>query len=207
MINLLTDRLPDSIAIRGQAYSINPDFRLMVRLDILLSLFQDEAETDERAAALLSLFREFLPELEQLIITVSVAEIVKAVMNFYACSDGRSENGSNESEEQQEKYHSFLYDSTYIYAAFMQAYRIDLTRARLHWFQFRALLLALPQDCLFSRIVDYRSTDLADVPEGKRDFYRKMKRRYALPLPQAEQEKNDAIAEALMNGGDLTGVL
>ena len=74
-------------------------------------------------------------------------------------------------------------------------------------FDNNSLLSALPQDCLFSRIIDYRGTDLADVPDGQKDFYRKMKRRYALPLPRSEQEKNDAITAALMNGGDLTGVL
>lgn len=34
-----------------------------------------------------------------------------------------------------------------------------------------------------------------------------MKRIHALPLPKDEQEKQDAITEALMNGGDLTGLV
>ena len=34
-----------------------------------------------------------------------------------------------------------------------------------------------------------------------------MKRMHALPLPKGEEELQDAIEEALMNGGDLTGIL
>lgn len=46
-----------------------------------------------------------------------------------------------------------------------------------------------------------------DMPESQKSFYRKMKRMHALPLPKGEEELQDAIEEALMNGGDLTGIL
>ena len=202
MTNLLTDRLPHDVTIHGRRYKINTDFRLMIRLDMLLN---DEVETEDKADALLSLFGILLPDLERMIVNASADEIVKAVMDF--CSDERSGRHDNDGEEPEERSHSFLHDSAYIYSAFMQAYHIDLTRARLHWYQFRALLAALPHDCLFSRIVGYRTTNLSDIPEGQRDFYRKMKRQYALSPSQSEQDRNDAIAAALMNGGDLTGVL
>ena len=45
------------------------------------------------------------------------------------------------------------------------------------------------------------------MPEGQRDFYRRMKELYALPLPRDEEEKQAAIEEALLNGGDLSGIL
>jgi hypothetical protein len=47
----------------------------------------------------------------------------------------------------------------------------------------------------------------ANMTKEQRDFYRRKKELYALPLPANEEEKVDAIAEALMNGGDLTGLL
>lgn len=56
--------------------------------------------------------------------------------------------------------------------------------------------------------MEYRSVDInANMTKEQRDFYRKKKELYALPLPVDEEEKVDAIAEALMNGGDLTGLL
>lgn len=45
------------------------------------------------------------------------------------------------------------------------------------------------------------------MSKEQREFYSRMKELYALPIPDDEQEKMDAIAEALMNGGDLTGLL
>lgn len=205
MDNLLTDRLPDSILIHRRRYPIQTDFRLMIRLELLLT---EEPESDGRDKALLSLFCELLPDIERLSATVPASDITEAVLSFYRRGQPPEQpNREDGEQEPAERAYSFLYDSAYIYAAFMQAYHIDLTTARLHWFQFRALLSALPENCLFSRIVDYRTTNLSDIPEGRRDFYRKMKRHYALPLPQSEQDRNDAIAAALMNGGDLTGVL
>lgn len=202
MTNLLTDRLPHDVTIHGRRYKINTDFRLMIRLDMLLN---DEVETEDKADALLSLFGILLPDLERMLVNASADEIVKAVMDF--CSDEHSGSYPNDGNEPEERSHSFLYDSAYIYAAFMQVYHIDLTSAELHWYQFRALLAALPQDCFFIRIVDYRTANLSDISEGQRDYYRKMKTLYALPLSQSEQDRNDAIVAALMNGGDLTGVL
>lgn len=205
MTNLLTEPLPDNVTIHRRRYKINTDFRMMVRLEWLLT---EEPESDERDNALLSLFCELLPDIERLSRTVPAAEITEAVLSFYRHGQPPEQpDGEDGEQESTDRVYSFLHDSAYIYAAFMQAYHMDLTTASLHWYQFRALLSALPQDCLFSRIIDYRGTDLADVPDGQKDFYRKMKRRYALPLPRSEQEKNDAITAALMNGGDLTGVL
>ena len=54
----------------------------------------------------------------------------------------------------------------------------------------------------------YRSIDISeDMSNSQKAFYRRMKRIHALPLPKEEEEMQDAIAEALMNGGDLTGIL
>ena len=47
----------------------------------------------------------------------------------------------------------------------------------------------------------------SDLPKEQAKFYKRMKRLYALPKSQSETEKNKAIENALMNGGDLTGLL
>lgn len=70
------------------------------------------------------------------------------------------------------------------------------------------LLRTLSSDLEFCKIMEYRSVDInANMTKEQRDFYRRKKELYALPLPADEEEKVDAIAEALMNGGDLTGLL
>ena len=56
--------------------------------------------------------------------------------------------------------------------------------------------------------MEYRSVDIdANMSKEQSAFYRRMKELYALPLPEDEEQKLDAIEEALMNGGDLTGLL
>ena len=66
----------------------------------------------------------------------------------------------------------------------------------------------LSSDLEFSKIMEYRSVDIdANMSKEQSTFYRRMKELYALPLPEDEEQKLDAIEEALMNGGDLTGLL
>ena len=56
-------------------------------------------------------------------------------------------------------------DGDRIYAAFYAAYGIDLCTARLHWWQFLALLVSLPRDSAFMRTVALRCMDPAEVTD------------------------------------------
>lgn len=73
---------------------------------------------------------------------------------------------------------------------------------------FRALFWGLDETCEFVKIMGYRGMKIpAKMPKEQKAFYRKMKRIHALPTPKDEKEKQDAITEALMDGGDLSGLL
>ena len=61
------------------------------------------------------------------------------------------------------------------------AYGIDLTTAKLHWFRFRALFAALPEDTLMAKIINWRTLDLADYEGSMREHYTALKERFALP--------------------------
>ena len=66
----------------------------------------------------------------------------------------------------------------------------------------------LDDNCEFVKIMGYRGMKIpSKMPKEQKAFYRKMKQIYALPLPKDEQQKNDAITAALMNGGDVSGLL
>ena len=130
---------------------------------------------------------------------------------FYACGKRWREKraGAVEGATEVQRIYSFEHDDDYIYSAFLTQYHIDLQDIEyLHWWKFKALLRTLSSDLEFSKIMEYRSVDIdATMTKEQRDFYRRKKELYALPLPADEEEKVDAIAEALMNGGDLTGLL
>lgn len=45
------------------------------------------------------------------------------------------------------------------------------------------------------------------MSQEQRQFYRKMKRQFALPLPKSQREKLSAIEQALLHGGNLSKLL
>ena len=84
----------------------------------------------------------------------------------------------------------------------MQAYGIDLADVKMHWFKFKALFAALPDECLMSKIMGWRALEITkDMPESARKRYAELKETYRLPLSQTEEEKIRAAKEFLMGGG------
>lgn len=89
-----------------------------------------------------------------------------------------SPNSSKESD------FDFEVDAKYIFAAFMQAYGIDLieVQGKLHWTKFVALLNALPSDTVFRQIRQIRSTDLSKIKDkDQRELIRIQQNEFALP--------------------------
>lgn len=68
-----------------------------------------------------------------------------------------------------ERHFSFTQDAGYIYAAFRQAYGIDLFReqGRLHWLEFMTLFNGLPDNTVFRQIVELRAKDPGEIKDKK----------------------------------------
>lgn len=84
----------------------------------------------------------------------------------------------------------FDFDARYLFAAFMQAYKIDLIeeQGKLHWIKFVALLNALPEDTMFRQIRQIRSTDISKIKD--KDYRKQIKqqqRTFALPNTNVEE--------------------
>lgn len=172
------------------------DFRAWVRFSIQM---QDEAASEKKLVAMLSLLEDSLPP--------RFEDTVSALLAFYAGGE-QAEDAPVQKEAQGARIYDFAYDSGLIYAAFFQQYGLDLQRADLHWWQFKALFNALSEDTQFMKVVGYRGMDTAKIKDKtQRDFYQKMKRQYALPIPKSEKEQLSRIEEALLSGGDLTGLI
>ncbi|WP_368916320.1 Gp15 family bacteriophage protein, partial [Staphylococcus epidermidis] len=62
-------------------------------------------------------------------------------------------------DEPQKRLYNLRYDGDYVFASFMQAYRIDLIEeiGRLHWKKFNALLVGLPEGTKFVEVLKIRS--------------------------------------------------
>ena len=63
------------------------------------------------------------------------------------------------SEESHKRLYNLKYDGDYVFASFMQAYRIDLIEeiGKLHWKKFNALLVGLPEGTKFAEVLKIRS--------------------------------------------------
>lgn len=187
--NLLLDPLPESVEVGGKDYAICTDFRT----GILFSMAMEDAELSEpeRLDIALSLyFPEMPPE---------PLEAVQKILWFYACGKTDTPGGSG---KRAKDVCSFAHDAPYIYAAFLQQYRIDLNIESLHWWKFRALFDALSPDTLFMKIAGWRGAEIdSKMPDAERRRLQELKERYALPTAerrqtQAEEEAYRMLLEA-----------
>lgn len=176
-MNPLTDGLPESIEIDGAHYSIRSDFRVWVQISLLL-------DSDEEAdpLALLQLCYPKLPHnlekaFEGLIWFAGAGAVSPETKESPALPKQAAEQGF-----------SFAEDYVSIYAGFLEAYRIDLFREQLHWWAFRFLMDALPENTLFKRIVQIRTVKITSkMSKSEREYYKKMKEIYALKQGSSER--------------------
>lgn len=192
-MNIITDGLPDCVEIDGGTYYINTDFRVWVKIELL---FSDDVPEGYRLPLALGLAFDTIPENKE--------EAAEALLAFYSGGKNteKKPSGKKKKSRKNRRIYSFEYDSEYIYAAFLQAYGIDLADVKMHWFKFKALFAALPDECLMSKIMGWRALEITkDIPEASRKRYAELKETYRLPLSQTEEEKIRAAKEFLMGGG------
>lgn len=201
-MNILIDEIgcPDQATIGGRRYWLRTDFRISILFELLMQ--DDGLDAREKVRKGLGLYYPAIPD--------DLSGAVDTALWFYRC--GKEETTLQKrmaARQGKAQVYSFDHDAGLIYAAFRLAYGIDLQdTVYMHWWKFRVLFNSLPKDCEFMRAMEYRSIDITDsMSKEQKDFYRKMKRLYALPLPQGEDNRQAAIENALLNGGDVAGVL
>lgn len=98
------------------------------------------------------------------------------------------------SEEPHKRLYNLKYDGDYVFASFMQAYRIDLIEeiGKLHWKKFNALLVGLPEGTKFVEVLKIRSYE---PQKGDSSEYiqkmRELQKEFRLP----DEEVNDETEE------------
>lgn len=194
-MNVLIDKLPDTVMVSGIEIPINWDHRSGMKAHIALF------DTDDSETFLEVMFPELPIFVEQ-----DAASEAAAVFLMGAPTPALP--GQKGRSSPPERAYSFLYDQESILAAFWQQYRIDLTQDTLHWWVFHALLRNLRDnrmaDIMFQRTVE--ETSGMDDKERKR--IRKNKARVALPEPVVEQKYKENLIACLKNGGvGLDGLL
>lgn len=188
------NKLPYFIKLQGKKYKINVDFRNMISFE---NKIQDKSvnELEKLEYGLRHFYLDFF-DVKNYQLLLSNEELYKEACEkmlwFYKCGreNYHKTKSGNEKSSKKEIY-SYKYDDEYIWAAFYELYRIDLTVDKLHWWKFKAILNSLPENTKFERIKSYR------VYEGKDKDALELKEYWELPISQEEQERLNKIYEAL----------
>ena len=177
MYNFLLDALPEDY----EGFLIRTDYR--VGIQISQALEDDELTPQERlAVAFALLYGNGVPPAET---------AYEGLQWFLAGGNPASQESNGEGSNDEDnglRFFSFDYDAARLYSGFRKAYGIDLDRERMHWFRFLILLGDLG-DCAFTQVVHYRTADLSKLDKNTRKAYAKMRRLYAIPQPESEEER------------------
>ena len=198
-INLLLDPLPTEVKIGGILFPTNSDFRAGIRYEIAVQNAQSDEETV--LGGLQAFYGDNIPK--------DVKGAIEAMMWFYSGGgkEDRKVPGGGRYSNGKDAY-SFATDDGYIYAAFMDQYRIDLTKVRyMHWWKFQALFKALKDDNRISGIMGYRVANLNDLPKEQKKLYSYLQKLYEIPLPEEQRNELNELAEILIAGGNPDEVL
>ena len=191
-MNILIDKLPCSVIVDNIDTNIVSDFRTSILFEQLMK--DNSVNDDAKIELALNLYfpKQYI---------INTVDAVNRIIWFYSGgkdikeSSNKSSNGSKNA-----NIYDFEQDADYIYAAFMEQYKIDLADIDyLHWWKFKSLFYGLNKDIQLSKIMFYRSIELTDdMTKNERKFYRDMKRLYALEDMRSEEEKeqdfNDCLA-------------
>lgn len=198
-MNMLVDLLPETVEIDSEEYDINTDFRISIMFELLMQ--DDELEDSEKTMQALKLYYPVIPE--------NKAKAVEKIIWFYRCGKEPDYCEANPDGTKQKQIYSFEHDAGYIYEAFLQEYGIDLQDIEdFHWWKFRSLFNGLPNTTEFVKIMEYRSVSITSkMSKEQKQFYKKMQAIHALPVSRKEKEADKLLADALVNGEDITGLI
>jgi hypothetical protein len=205
-LNLLLDGLPEEAVIGGQTVKIETDFRTGILFEEVIR--DPNLDDTEKIRTALELYFPGVSFKG----TEAIQEAVGYLLWFYRCGEETTDNEPSEEAADgdigDEQPFSYEHDAGYIYAAFLQAYHMDLARQNLHWWQFRALFTALPEDTQIMKIIGYRTMKIPDkLPREQKQHYQRMKRLYRLPQSEDRQQLESDLSTLLMNGGNPSALL
>lgn len=177
--NILFGFLPETVFVSGKEYPINTDFKTWLFAGDIIS----SGKAPERFIPILlsKCYKDEIPE--------NTFEAVSALVSFYKNAfpkykcEGKGSSFSSD------------FDGTVLYSGFLKNYGIDLSTVNMHWYRFAPLMLEL-SNCIFSKVMEIRGTDISAIKPEIRNTYIKIKTAFALP---SEKVAETDFAEELFN--------
>lgn len=194
-MNILTDKLPESVDIFGSPVPVRADHRSCIRAIVAL-LDDDTLDNDEAVCVAFRAFyvrEEFWMRFPEEAIAAETEFLRGAPVP--ALPGQKAGKGTTN-----ERAYSFLYDQTAMYAAFWQQYHIDLAQQTLHWWQFKALLDNLHGNHMAEIMCKRTAQEESGMNSDQKKQLRKEKSLWRLPALVQETKQADAVAHALISG-------
>lgn len=192
-MNLLVNRLPTTDKF---GRTVRTSFRYWI--NFLRALSDEEIEPDSRLLYALT--------------CVYVDDIDVDAFDEYREGAFWFLNGGKDPDEPADGNHApildYDIDQMVIYSSFMSYYHINLTRAQLHWFEFRALMYTLPQDTPVGALMYYRGKEVtSDMPDWERKQVQRLKRLCRIKKKSDDEwvSEEDFIKAAAENWQKLKG--
>ncbi|MDR2426478.1 MAG: bacteriophage Gp15 family protein [Endomicrobium sp.] len=189
-MNLLTDKPPKYVDIAGERVELLTDYR---RVLIFIKAHDDEElDTSGRLELLLKLFFKKEP--------CNLNAAIIYIMKTYLLGGSPFADTALKRKAKKAAKIVFDYDidSARIYASFWQQYRIDLTKAKLHWYVFKALFEGLNEQTTFRQIVNFRQMRKKDVPKEMRQEYADALEELKIPLAHGPRRSAKEIEAELI---------
>lgn len=170
-MNIITDRLPETVIFGGKKYPIKTDFKVWLRFHGIIT-DKNKSPAEKFTDAVLCCFDsekcKKLPD--------NYEETMSVLFSFFAGMPKEAKTA-----KPVEKVFDFTQDSEYIFVSFLAEYGIDLSESSMHWYKFLTLLGGLSESSQLKKAIAWRSVNLADIKDSKkRSLYRKMKEFYSL---------------------------
>ena len=159
-------RYPEYAEINGVRYKINTDYRVALRC---FEVIEDATISDEeRVLAIVYLLFGEVP-------SSNVEEFLRIAGNYLCC-------GEKETASTGERDIDFIADEKYIVASFMSDYKIDLSSADMHFWQYIQLIQGFTDKSVMSRVREIRNYDLSELKDPK-SRAKMVKAKEAVALP------------------------
>lgn len=178
MFNIMLDGLPSEF----EGYLIRTDFRIGMQISEALNDV-NLAEPEKMITALRLLYGSGIP---------ADTKLAESGLRWFM-SGGKDERGDENSADGKPPTFDFEQDNRLVYSAFRARYGIDLTRERLHWFAFLAMLGDVG-GCSLSDIIGIRGADLSKMSDEQRRQYAELQYKFRIK-PQLSDADLAKIAE------------
>ena len=190
---IMFNRLPYFVILQGKKYKINVDFRNMLSFECKL-----QEKNIGKLQKIEYGLRHFYPDffcLENYYNLLKQPQLYKEACNklvwFYKCGRDDYHKTKTSGKGQNKQIYSYEFDDEYIYGAFYEQYRIDLSHEKVHWWKFKALLKSLKEDTEFAKIQGYRNYT------GDNEDLKELREYWELPKSLEEQERLNKLYETL----------